>query len=502
MMPKSWSATLKVTLAYVAFAGLWILYSDMAVDAMFDDPRAITRVQTIKGWLFVIITALLLFIMVLRNFQKVERAFQVDGLTGLLSHHMFQLQLERRLQAIHPDQVLVVGYLDINNFKELNQAIGFDRADHFLIQLAENLEKHAWRTATIGRLPPDQFAVAHEFESTANINEFVNSFQSMFDRTASRMGVNASCSIGIAVYPEDGSNAKELMNATAMALAAAKRSGSSIQYHDKRLSEQNCRRREMLDGIRAAIDSQSFSVVYQPKYVIDTGAASGVEVLIRWNHPIHGYISPAEFIPLAEEHGLSHAISTQVLETVARELGESPLLGAQVHHVSINISATEFNEVSDMDQLMECIRQYLRLMPYLRIEITETATLTDMEQSIAITNKIREAGLGISIDDFGTGYTSLAMLKDFPVDEIKIDRSFVSGLETDGRSQTIVEAIIAMANSFDINVVAEGVETRGQLDTLAAMGCLEAQGFLLGVPMPLAALEEHLVPKEVEVNRL
>ncbi len=501
MVPKSWSATLKVTFAYVVFAGLWILYSDMAVDAMFDDPRAITRVQTFKGWLFVIITALLLFIMVLRNYQRVERAFQVDGLTGLLSHHVFQLQLEHRLQTIPSDQILVVGYLDIDDFKELNQAIGFDRADHFLIQLAENLEAHNWRAATIGRLPPDQFAVVHECDSAASINEFANSFQSLFDRTASKMGIEASCSIGIAVYPEDGESAKELMNATATALAAAKRSGTSIQYHDKRLSEQTSRRREMLDGIRAAIDSKSFSVVYQPKYVIGTGASSGVEVLIRWHHPIHGYISPAEFIPLAEEHGLSHAISTQVLESVARELGESELLGTLVHHVSINISATEFNEVSEMDRLMACIRKYPRLMPYLRIEITETATLTDMQQSIAITNKLREAGLGISIDDFGTGYTSLAMLKDFPIDEIKIDRSFVSGLESDGRSRTIVEAIIAMASSFDINVVAEGVETQGQLDTLAGMGCLEAQGFLLGVPMPLVALEEHLAPEAPSLGR-
>lgn len=492
MIKTAWAATLRVTLVYAVFAWLWILYSDMAVEAMFDNPKDITRLQTYKGGLFVAITALLLFIMVLRNFQKVERAYQLDGLTGLLNHHMFQEQLDRRLSLLQPGQRLVVGYLDIVRFKELNQAIGFDRADQFLIRLADEIQNHAWRTAIIGRLPPDQFAIAHEFEAGASINQYLYDFQALFDRVANKMGIEARCVIGVSASPEDGEHARNLMSAAAGALALAKSSGRMVQYHDRSLSEQNCRRRKMVKALKQAIADQSLSLVYQPKYVLATGEVSGVEVLLRWKHPEGGFISPAEFIPLAEEYGLMHAISTFVVERAAQELSNSGLLGSTLKHVSINISATEFNEPEGMDQLMGCIRSYPVLLPYIRIEITETATLTDMQQSIQITQKLRDVGMGISIDDFGTGYTSLAMLKDFPVDEIKIDRSFVSGLQTDDRSQTIVSAVIAMANSFDINVVAEGVETGAQLEHLRVMGCIEVQGFLLGVPMSLPELKQHL----------
>ncbi len=233
-------------------------------------------------------------------------------------------------------------------------------------------------------------------------------------------------------------------------------------------------------------------VVYQPKYKVDSQEVSGVEVLIRWKHAEHGLISPAKFIPLAEEFGLSLDISKLVVRKTATDLLNSGLLGKQLRHVAINVSAAEFNNPNDMDELLQCIKQFPDLAPYLRIEITETATLTNFEQSSALINKLRDEGLSVSIDDFGTGYSSLAMLKDLTIDELKIDRSFVFGLSDGGRSNTIVNAIIGMAKSFKINVVAEGVETEEQLDILKSMGCGEVQGFFLGVPMKIEDIKTHL----------
>ncbi len=461
---------------------------------MFSDPEVITRVQTFKGLAFILTTALLLFILVLRNYQKVERAFQLDGLTGLLNHHMFKIQLDRQIAQLKKNQKLIVSYLDINKFKELNQTIGFDRADHLLLNLAKDIEAYTQQSSTIGRLPPDQFAIARQFYSRSDIDNSIRGLHAAFNQTARKMGVEASCSIGVAIYPDDGNTAKTLMNAASAALYTAKRNGNAVQYHDKALTHQAAQRREMLEDLKAAIDSKAFTLVYQPKYVFDNYQAHGLEVLIRWHHPVKGFISPAEFIPIAEEFGLSHAITRIVIERAAEELKQSQLLGKPIQHVSINVSATEFNDFTVMEGLLEFIKNQPILLPYLLIEITETATLNDIQQSSAIINQLREAGIGISVDDFGTGYTSLAMLKDFTIDEIKIDRSFVSELENDGRSKTIIAAVIAMARSFNISVVAEGVETQEQLQQLKSMGCHQAQGFYLGIPMTIGALQEHLSP--------
>lgn len=491
-MGKSLSASLRVATIYAVFAGAWILFSDMAVEAMVADARLLTQIQTFKGWFFVTVTAALLFFLVLGNNRKVERVFQLDGLTGLLNHHMVKNQLDRRLATLQDGQKLIVGYLDVDNFKSLNQTLGFDRADDFILQLAAAIERFAMKDAIIGCLPPDQFIVAREYTAGEVIDSRVRAYQALFKKVAQQFNIDASCSIGVALYPDDGKNAKGLMNSAVEALNIAKQRGNAVQYHDKSLTQRAEKRRQMLQELRKAIDEQTLSLVYQPKYQIDNLALSGLEVLLRWEHPQEGFISPATFIPLAEEYGLSHDISRFVVNRAAEELGASGLLGQPIKHVAINVSAAEFNQESTMDDLLAWIKQFPQLAAYLRIEITETATLTDMAQSSAIINKMRKEGLGFSIDDFGTGYTSLAMLKDFTIDEIKIDRSFVSAIEQDDRSKTIVGSIIAMAKNFSINVVAEGVETASQLDVLLAMGCKEAQGFYLGRPMTLSALQEHV----------
>lgn len=496
-MQQSSKLSIRISLAYMVFASLWILYSDMAVEVMFRDPHMITRVQTYKGVLFVLITGFLLFILVLKSYQRLEQVFQLDGLTGLLNHYMFKLQLSRRLSALGPNERLLIGCLDINNFKELNETLGYDRADQFVLQLSNAIQRFARPGSIIGRLPPDQFVSAREFPEGDNVHERVQGFLELFEKVAGQAGIEATCRIGVAVYPDDGKTAKALLAAATAAVVTAKLNGQAVCYHDKALSEENARRRALVQDLRKAIQEQGLALVYQPKYVIDSGEVSGAEVLLRWHHPVHGFISPAEFIPLAEEHGLMSPITQFVLSQTEKELGDTGLLDGSLKHISVNVSAAEFNELEAMKSLQSHLSQLSRLTRYLRIEITETATLKDIDQSRCIIDTLRDDGVTVSIDDFGTGYTSLAMLKDFAIDEIKIDRSFVNGMNEGRRARTIVQAVIAMALSFEINVVAEGVETEEQLALLKALGCREAQGFLLGAPMAAASLKTHITEKRL-----
>ncbi|KXI28192.1 putative bifunctional diguanylate cyclase/phosphodiesterase [Paraglaciecola hydrolytica] len=491
-MNNSTTSALRVALIYVIFAAAWILFSDSIVEAVFGDQDLIAEIQTYKGLAFVIITALMLFTLVLRNNYALDRANDTDALTGLYNINLFIRSLDLKIKELKPNERLVLGYLDIDDFRMINESIGFERADELLKDLALHFEQATLHGSVVARMQADQFASFNSFGENLDMEAHVRGIQIIFDQRCRHFGINATCSLGIALYPIDGRTPKELMVAATDALGIAKETKNAIQFHDKAMTEKALQRRQMIIDLQKAISSEQLTVVYQPKYTLSDQVASGVEVLVRWNHGQHGFISPDIFIPLAEENGLSSAISKLVVKKSSQELGQSGLLGNKIKHVAVNVSATEFNNADKMYKLTQFILTQSTLATCMRIEITETATLNDMKKSLSIISNLQASGLTFSVDDFGTGYTSLAMLKDLTVDEIKIDRSFVSEIEHDPRSRTIVNAIIAMAKSFNINVVAEGVETAEQLQALKAMGCQEAQGYYLGRPMPIKDLVLHL----------
>ena len=491
-MNNSTTSALRVALIYVIFAAAWILFSDSIVESVLADADLITQVQTYKGLAFVIVTAALLFFLILRSNQALERANDMDSLTGLHNINLFIRSLDLRIKNSKPGERLILGNLDIDDFRLINESLGFERANDLLKDLAFHFEYNSLPSAVIARMQADQFASFGPYEEDVDMEAHIRGFQSIFAQRCQQFEIEATCSMGVAVYPKDGSNAKELMVAATDALNIAKLTKNAIQYHDKALTEKALLRRQMLLDLQQATSNEQLTVVYQPKYTLSDQVASGVEVLVRWNHAQHGFISPDIFIPLAEENGLSNAISKLVVKKSSQELGQSGLLGNKIKHVAVNVSATEFNNADKMYKLTQFILTQSTLATCMRIEITETATLNDMKKSLSIISNLQASGLTFSVDDFGTGYTSLAMLKDLTVDEIKIDRSFVSEIEHDPRSKTIVNAIIAMAKSFNINVVAEGVETAEQLEALKAMGCQEAQGYYLGRPMPIKDLVLHL----------
>lgn len=482
----------RAALIYLVFAAGWILFSDMIVASLLSDINLSATVQTYKGLAFVSLTALLLFFTLLRSNRALERANDMDSLTGLQSINLFIRSLDLRIKSLKPGDRLILGYLDIDDFKVINESLGFERADELLKDLAIHIEQATLQGSVVARMQADQFASFAGLDDSIDMEAHVRNIQGVFGQRTRHLGIEATCSIGVALYPIDGGSAKELMLAATEALNMAKQKKNAIQYHDKKLTDQALQRRQMVIDLQLAIIEEQLTVVYQPKYTISSLVASGVEVLVRWQHASLGFVSPADFIPLAEEYGLSSAISKLVIKKASEELGSSGLLGDKINHVAVNVSATEFNSAEEMNKLTQFIMVQSNLAPFMRIEITETATLNDMAKSRDIIANLQSSGITFSVDDFGTGYTSLAMLKDLTVDEIKIDRSFVAELVQDNRSKTIVNAIIAMANSFNINVVAEGVETQAQLDALKVMGCQEVQGFYLGKPMPINDLIKHL----------
>lgn len=495
-LDKNLEASLRITLVYAVIAALWIFFSDLVVAGLGFGSKDISMLQTLKGWLFVAVTALILFILVFRSHQRIQQIFQLDTLTGLSNHYMFKVQLGRKLAECPAGHYVLVCFLDIDDFKLLNQRQGFERADHFLISLAEDLVSRSPAGTLVGRFPPDQFAVAISVPTRGDIESSLVGLQRIYRNIASAQEIPNTCSIGVAVFPDDGKYAEACMDAANEAQVRAKLDSSKLVFHDPQLSEESARRDELLKDLIQALSERTLKLVYQPKINLATMQVTGVEVLIRWYHPYHGMIAPDQFIPLAEEHGLSSDITYFVFTKMVEELGDMPQLGDEIQHIAINVSAAEFNRPQVMEELLALISSEPEMAGYIQLEITETATLNDMAASAAVIAKCRDAGVRISIDDFGTGYTSLAMLKDLTVDELKIDRSFVSGLAEGGRSETIVRAILAMAEAFSINVVAEGVETEEQLQILKSLRCQQVQGYLLGAPMKKDALSAFFNERE------
>jgi len=491
-MDKAVTSAVKVAAIYALFATLWILFSDLAVETILDSAHLRALAQTYKGLAFVIITALLLLTMVIKTNYAIEKSTDMDSLTGLHSLTMFVRTLNNSIKSLRPDEQLLIGYLDIDDFKHINEVLGFERADAFLQDLALAIEQTLLPGSFAARLHADQFASFLKFTGEYDMDQHTQEIQRLYNRLAKAYGIESTCCISVALYPEDGSTARELMVSATEALNIAKQKKNAIQFHDKQLTEKALQRRQMLLDLSHAIENDELSVVYQPKYELKTMNATGVEVLVRWNHPQKGFIPPDQFIPLAENQGMTALITRFVIQKVEDELGNSQLLGNTISNIAINVSAAEFNNPAEMKELSSYIKAHKNISPFINIEITETATLDDMQASIEIISQLQKDGISISVDDFGTGYTSLAMLKDLTVDEIKIDRSYISEIENDSRSKTIVSAIIAMTNSFGINLVAEGVETQSQLSLLKEMGCQQAQGYFLGRPVPIAQLIDHL----------
>jgi c-di-GMP phosphodiesterase len=480
---------------YVVIGSGWILFSDMALERMVEDPELINRLQTFKGWFYVALTGLLLFVIIAKALSYIEQLNHRDPLTGLFRPYLFTRYLQDLLVSCHSNnQQVMLLCLDIDGFKEANNRLGYTGGDELLRRLAESLKRQYHAEDLIARLGTDQFALATVAEhQQLDIEQQAVALQQLFADVVREFELKLSCSTGLALFPRDGLTAGGLLFAAQSALKEAKRSGQGmIRQFNHALSESEQERQALVRDLRQVIANDQLSLVYQPQFSIADGGLTGCEVLVRWQCPKRGVVGPDVFIPLAENNNLISGITAFVVRQASKELSQSGMLGDSIRRVSVNISAQEFNSEKLMSSLLTMLNQSPQLYPYLQLEITETAALSDLSASVRLLTRLRKQGLKFSIDDFGTGYSSLAMLKNLPIDEIKIDRDFIHDLLDQPRVRAIVEAVATMARMLDISVVAEGVETQEQLEQIRFCGCHEVQGYLTARPMDIQQLTEFV----------
>lgn len=414
-----------------------------------------------------------------------------DGLTDLPNREYFQERLKQALDQAGGRPVGVL-YIDLDLFKNINDSFGHPAGDRLLKQVAERLSTAVRGANLAARLGGDEFAVIlaadiSPNEASACATLLIDMLKAPYDIDGQEMVIGAS--IGIALSPGDGTTSEELMRNADMALYRAKSDGGGVhRFFEREMDLQAQKRRDMELDLRRAFANGEFELHYQPLVSIASDRISGFESLLRWRHPEKGMISPAEFIPVAEDIGLITQLGEWVLREACAEAAKWP---ADVK-VAVNLSPAQFRSRNLVQIVISALAQSGLSPKRLELEITESIFLAETEANLAILHQLRELGVSISMDDFGTGYSSLSYLRSFPFDKIKIDRSFVKDLAERPDCSAIVRAISGLGRSLNITTTAEGVETEDQLDWLRAEGCNEVQGFLFSAARPAAEIGKLL----------
>ncbi len=424
-----------------------------------------------------------------------------DNLTGLPNRSFYRELLVRAItHAERHNEKMAVVFIDLDYFKRINDTLGHSVGDQLLRVAAERLTKcvrrsdtvaRSWEdegTDVVSRLGGDEFIVvlselAHNQDAARVANRILAELSRPFTLGGHEVYVTAS--IGIALYPADGKDAESLLKNADVAMYHAKNHGrNAYKFYTHSMNESAMERLTLENDLRKALERDEFQLYYQPKLNLKNRKIVGLEALLRWKHPERGLVSPGKFIPVAEEAGLIVPIGEWVLRAACLQNRAWQRAGHQPVNVAVNLSGRQFEH----RQLIETVTRALRdadLEPgSLALEITESAIMKNPDKASAMLQQLKTMGIPISIDDFGTGYSSLSYLRRFPVDELKIDRSFIMNIATDLDDAAIASAIIAMAHSLKLKVVAEGVETEEQLAFLKSLGCDEAQGYLFSRPVP------------------
>jgi diguanylate cyclase (GGDEF)-like protein len=425
-----------------------------------------------------------------------------DELTSLPNRLRLSQRLDQALsQHRRAGTQLAILFLDLDRFKVINDSLGHEIGDVLLRQVADRLRTQSREGDTVARMGGDEFVVL--IENHANLADISTRAQRLVEQLSAPyvLGSNdchVTVSIGISVFPADGSDAQSLLKAADVAMYRAKDTGrNSYLFYSAAMNVHTVERLELESDLRHALERHEFLLHYQPKVEIATGLITGTEALLRWKHPRRGLISPMEFIPLAEETGLIVAIGEWVLATACARTKAWQDQGFSKLDVAVNLSARQFTDPMFLPKLTKIIRASGLDPSSLELEITESLVMSQGESAVAVLQKLKSIGVRIAIDDFGTGYSSLAYLKRFPIDTIKVDRSFIRDIPADHGDRQITRAIIAMAHSLRLRVVAEGVETAEQLKFLRSERCDTVQGYYLHRPLP-----ERELAAALKLNRV
>jgi len=480
----------RIALLYILVSGLWILFSDQAVNLAFEDPLWRNRAQTIKGWLFVLVTGLLLYGLVLHSLKRLRTVALEDPLTHLPNRQAFEAELNQRCQ--HANQYFCTSILDVDQFQDLNDEYGHAEGDDMLLALRRSLARFLDEDWYIARLGGDEFGLLSPVKlDKKTTRETLDRLQRELTRTSDHPGLSKhTICTGTSFHPSDGTTALDLMRHADMALFHAKSHGRDQHaVFNEDLKFRLMERLALTKDLKQACDDLSFELVYQPQWNMERDLWIGAEVLIRWRHPERGYVSPAEFIPLAEEQGLISRITEFVLSQALKELHQAGIGQHQLPRLSINLSRKALLDHHLMQRMFDRAQFEPEQRPALILEITETTVMENLQTTLAAMEAWRRQGIAFSMDDFGTGYSSLAMLKQLPLSELKIDRSFIKDIPEDRNDEVITQTILAMARVLSMDVVAEGVESADQAAFLTQFGCATMQGFYFAKPMPIGELK-------------
>jgi diguanylate cyclase len=423
-----------------------------------------------------------------------------DALTSLPNRVLMDDRLSQAIvHAERHGQSFAVILLDLDRFKLVNDSLGHRAGDELLMEVAQRLKSVVRDVDTVARLGGDEFVLivgpSAEEDSPQRVATRIIDAMRPSVRLAGAE-IHTSPSIGIACYPHDGTNSELLLAHADAAMYFAKQRGrNNFQCFTPDMNTATQEKVKLENDLHVALEQNQFELHYQPKVNTTTGVVHGAEALLRWRHPERGEIPPADFIPIAEECGLIGAIGAWVMKEACRQARAWQIAGLQPLRVAVNLSPSQFRQGNIVEMIHGALQQADLEPRYLEVELTESAVMTDPEESIAILEKLSKMGVLVSVDDFGTGYSSMSYLRRFPIDKLKIDRGFISEVTSRSEEASIVRAIVSLAHSLKLKVVAEGVESTEQLEFLKTLGCDQYQGFHFSAALPAARFEELIRAK-------
>lgn len=432
--------------------------------------------------------------------ERIHHLAYYDALTNLPNRTLLTKLVDQAIAVAQRGGMQgCVLFVDLNRFKLINDALGRQAGDQLLREVAQRFRQALREQDVVARLGGDEFAVGlfeigQDLEASLVAQKLMAALSEPFIIDGHDLRVGAS--IGISVYPQDGTDAETLLRQADIAMYRAKQGmeADGVAFYSQDMNQGMHERMRIESGLRQALGNGQLLLHYQPKFSIQDGTIIGAEALVRWQHPERGMVPPAEFIPLAEATGLVVQVGEWVLEQACAQAQAWKRAGLRPIRLAVNVSAREFTQALP-GRVQETLRRYGLEPSWLELEITESTLMHNIDRVIGIMDRITALGVALSLDDFGTGYSSLSYLKRFPIDTLKIDRSFTTGIPTDANDCAIASTIISIAQQLKHRVIAEGVETVEQLAFLKSAGCNEVQGYLYSRPLPAAEFERAVREK-------
>ncbi|WP_231730952.1 putative bifunctional diguanylate cyclase/phosphodiesterase [Lacimicrobium alkaliphilum] len=422
---------------------------------------------------------------------EIQQLAYFDSLTGLPNRNQFNQQLQQLLEKQH--QPVVVLMMDVDRFKDINDTLGHVIGDQLLAKIASRLSHIELDNLFVARLGGDEFGLIW-FGDDSNTpkslaNKVVEAFNLPFDIEQLRLDLDLS--IGVAVYPEHGDDPSALIQCADIAMYSCKGHHRAFAVYRPELNKYSVQRLSLMSELRSALSEGQLSLYYQPKVLLADGRVSGAECLIRWIHPVHGFIPPDQFIPLAEQTGAIRDVTRWALTEAMRQQQQWSEAGLELN-MAVNISPLDLVDMQLPEMVASLFSEFSANKGGLTLEVTESAVMSDPDMAIRALDKLKAMGVILSIDDFGTGYSSMAQLKKMPVHELKIDKAFVLDLATNSEDQVMVNTLLGLARHLGLKTVAEGVEDATSLAFLKQAGCHKAQGFYMSKPLPAAQFSDWL----------